>query len=236
MNIFYLNKYFKLGFFAVLLLNLIALDVVFVKNNVFLNSANTPSTNKEENSPKQVESQLPSDNTKTISESTCPNSCLAQIYTATTSSVLKQPTPTSIATATSKTQPTATIAPQSSGQVREFYVPLGSGSGISTDWADTPGVQAYVDTGNYGKIKKVTFEVTIHIPTGNETAYIRLFNQTDKHPVWFSDVSIEGGDTKLLTSQAITLDSGNKLYQVQMKTTLGYSAVIDQSRIHITLE
>ena len=62
---------------------------------------------------------------------------------------------------------------------------------------------------------------------------MRLYNVTDKHPVWFSDVSLEGGTPALLISKPITLDSGNKTYQVQMKTSLKFQAFLDQSRLHI---
>ena len=74
----------------------------------------------------------------------------------------------------------------------------------------------------------------MRIPTGNEVAYARLFNVTDKHPVWFSEVSLEGGTPQLLISQPVAFDSGRKLYQVQMKTSLKYTAILDQARLHIT--
>ena len=85
-------------------------------------------------------------------------------------------------------------------------------------------------------MKTVTFEVAIRIPTGNQIAYARLFNVTDKHPVWFSEVSVEGGKALLVISQPITLDSGAKTYQVQLKTSLGYLSYIDQSRLRITTQ
>jgi hypothetical protein len=117
---------------------------------------------------------------------------------------------------------------------REFFIPFGVGSSNTGDWADVPGMQTTVDTTNYTTIKKVTFEATIRIPTGNETAYIRLYNVTDKHPVWYSELSLDGGNPKLLTSQNITLDAGSKLYQVQMKTSLQFDAFVDMARVRIT--
>jgi len=104
---------------------------------------------------------------------------------------------------------------------------------MSDDWQDITGLTAIVDSTNYAQIKKVTFEASVHIPAANERAFVRLFDATDKHPVWFSEVSLEGGDTKLMISPAITLDPGEKMYQVQMKTSLKYQAVLDQSRLHI---
>lgn len=117
---------------------------------------------------------------------------------------------------------------------KEYFVPLGAGTNNSADWTDVAGASSYVDTTQYPKIKKVVFEATVAVPTGNQTVFIRLFNVTDKHPVWFSDVTISTTGPLLLTSSPITLDSGNKLYQVQMKTQLKHTANLSQSRIHIT--
>lgn len=162
-----------------------------------------------------------------VVSNTCPASCLAEISQATASVKLTVKT-----TATpTKISPTTTSA--SSSLVKEFFVPFGSGSNSSDDWQDVAGLKASLDASNYGSIKTVTFEASVRIPTGNETAYVRLYNATDKHPVWFSDVSLEGGTPALLVSKPITLDSGNKTYQIQMKTSLKYPAFLDQSRLHI---
>lgn len=117
---------------------------------------------------------------------------------------------------------------------KEYFVPLGTGTNATSDWADVVGASATVDTAQYPKIKKVVFEATLAVPTGNQVAYVRLFNKTDGHPVWFSELSMNTTGPTLLTSQAITLDKGSKLYQVQMKTQLKYPANLNQSRIHIT--
>lgn len=162
----------------------------------------------------------------------CPISCLSEIIKATKSATL-------VVKSTSAPTPTPTVKPISQTQtqtqslVKEFFVPFGSGSSSSDDWQDVPGLRATLDPSNYGSIKTVTFEATIRIPTGNEVAYARLYNATDKHPVWFSDVSLEGGTPQLLISKPITLDSGSKIYQVQMKTSLKFQAFLDQSRLRI---
>jgi len=115
--------------------------------------------------------------------------------------------------------------------VKELYVPLGTGANTTTDWSDIKGAAAYIDTKLYGKMKKVTFEASIGGSSG--TVYVRLYNATDKHPVWYSEMSMSGAGPELLTSSGITLDSGNKLYQVQMKSQLGATTNLFQARIHI---
>lgn len=153
----------------------------------------------------------------------CPTACLSQIYEATSS--IKKSSPTSAPKAP---------AVNNNSQTKEFFVSFGSGTNATNDWEDVPGLKAYIDSSKYSSIKTVVFEASVRIPTGNEMAYVRLFNETDKHPVWFSDVSMEGGTPQLLVSPPIILDQGNKLYKVQMKTSLKFTAILDQARIHIT--
>lgn len=151
----------------------------------------------------------------------CLNKIYQSIYEATQSSTAKKPTVST--TLKTSTQPE-----------KETIISVGSGTSMAEEWTDVPGIQVEIDTAKYGKIKKVVFEAYLRIPTGNQVAYARLFNVTDKHPVWFSEVSLEGGTPKLLISSPITLDMGSKIYQVQMKTSLKYLTYLDSSRIRIT--
>lgn len=171
----------------------------------------------------------------------CPASCLSEISQATKNATLSimptTPPAESDSAPAGGTTPTPIEKPlsqiQTAPSVKEFFVPFGSGSNSSDDWQDIAGLRATLDPANYGSIKTVTFEATVRIPTGNEIAYVRLYNATDKHPVWFSDVSLEGGTPQLLISKPITLDSGNKTYQIQMKTSLKFQAFLDQARLRI---
>ena len=162
----------------------------------------------------------------------CPVSCLSEISNATKGAAFSIKPPPSL-TPAPVIKTTSQVQTPIASSVKEFFVPFGAGSNSSDDWQDISGLRATLDPANYGSIKTVIFEATIRIPTGNEIAYVRLYNATDKHPVWFSDVSQEGGTPQLLTSKPIMLDSGNKTYQVQMKTSLKYPAYLDQSRLHI---
>jgi len=118
--------------------------------------------------------------------------------------------------------------------VKEYYVPLGSGTNASDDWTDVAGASASIDTAAYGKIKRVALEATISQPVSSQKIWVRLYNASDKHPVWYSEVSTDNAGPILLTSSALSLDSGNKLYQVQMKTQLKGVTHLTQSRVHIT--
>jgi hypothetical protein len=163
-----------------------------------------------------------------VALNSCPAGCISEINNATKNATL-------LINTISTPIPTSTVKSISPAQyfVKEFFIPFGTGSNSSDDWQDIPGLKATLDSGNYKNIKTVTFEATVRIPSGNGIAYVRLFNVTDKHPVWFSDVSVEGGTPQLLVSKPITLDIGNKTYQIQMKTSLKFPAFLDQSRLHV---
>ena len=162
----------------------------------------------------------------------CSTACISKINDLAVS--FNKPTLTPTLTPTPTKTPTSSSTTQSSS-IKEYYIPFGSGSGNSADWQDIAGLQASIDKSSYPNIKSVVFEVSLHIPTGNQTASVRLYNSTDGHPVWNSELTFNGNSSSvLMSSGAISLDSGNKTYKVQLKTQLKYSSIIDQSRVHIT--
>lgn len=159
----------------------------------------------------------------------CPSACLAQI------SELRQLF-SSITPGNTSNNSSSLTNVSSEPLAKEFSVQFGTGKSQAKDWEDIAGLNAYINSSNYQRIKSVQFEASLRIPTANGTVYARLFNKTDGHPVWNSDVSSETNVSALKQSAAVTLDAGNKLYQVQMKTTLGYESIIDSARIKIILE
>lgn len=216
-DLFSTKKILVITFFLILL-NLTYLDFIILQ---------TPGTKVIE----KIVSQSPDNSLNT---QTCGKDCVAKINEI-VSLYLK---PTNSLSPTLTPAPTKAQTSQVNSQLqaaREYYVPFGSGSGSSSDWQDVAGLQAYVDSANYPNIKSIFFEASLHIPTGNQTASVRLYNATDGHPVWNSEVTFNGNTSSvLLTSSAVSLDSGNKLYKVQIKTQLQYTAILDQSRLHIT--
>lgn len=134
--------------------------------------------------------------------------------------------------------PSASIVPPRLSTVpstREFYIPLGSGKTTSREYEGLPGVEVAINTTNYPQMKSVLFEATMHLFPGNGAMLVKLYNVTDGHDVWFSEMSLEGG-TKVKKEAPVTLDPGNKLYRVMVKSTLGYEAIIDNARIRIITE
>lgn len=159
------------------------------------------------------------------SDRVCPGSCLEKINQATSSMIF---------TVTPVIQ--EKIITQNSDEIKEFFVPLGSGETFSDDWTDVPGISAYIDSNNYKNIKSTTFEASVYNPSGAQKVYVRLYNVTDDHPVWYSEMWMDGSSAQLLVSPAITLDKGNKLYKVQVKASLRALAKLNQSRVHILIK
>jgi hypothetical protein len=211
------NTYFRYIAIASVIfcvLNVIALDYWFIRTKTRLDQMSVAT----ERQPAP----------EAVAEVSCASSCLTHIREATASLQLAYfPYGNAIS-------PTPYVSGNSVSPVKEFYIPLGTGMSAAADWTDVVGVEGYIDTTQYAPLKTVVFETTLRIPTGNQTAWGRLYNVTDKHPVWFSDVAIVGGGAQLVTSVPITLDSGNKLYRVQIKTQLQSPTYVDQARIHIT--
>ncbi len=205
--IFFSPWSFLFLFFLIIIGNIFIIDIALFWN-----------TSKPNEKPLTTKVNPPLAVPKSTTQDTCPVSCQQEIAKAVASNpVTKNPT-----------------TELQNSPAKEFFVPLGGGSSTATEWEDIPSSQAYIDSSAYGKIKTVTLEVSLYTPTGNQTAYARLYNVTDKHPVWNSDVSIEGGTPQLRISSPITLDPGIKLYQVQMKTQLGSRTNLESARVHIT--
>lgn len=207
-------KFIIIFILLLIIANIVYLDIIYFQN---------PNSNTQKDSQVATTSKVSPVQIPNLNQEICPNSCLSQIYQATTSTKL-----------THEISPAKALSQTNVSYAKEFFVPFGSGSSEASDWEDVAGLKAYIDSAKYPSIKTVVFEASVQIPTGNETAFVRLYNETDKHPVWFSDVSLEGGNPQFLISKPITLEEGEKVYKVQMKTSLKYKATLNQARIRIT--
>ncbi|MEK7119005.1 MAG: hypothetical protein AAB457_02650 [Patescibacteria group bacterium] len=149
----------------------------------------------------------------TPADTSCPSSCIAKID--------------------EKLKPVQVNSVSPASPAREFYVSLGTGTTKNSDYEDILSAEAYIDTGNYSSIKQAVVELFLRNPTGNGRIYAKLYNVTDKHDVWFSEVFTEGGGPVVKKEVTVTLDRGNKLYRVMMKSTMKYDAWLDNARIKI---
>jgi len=155
------------------------------------------------------------------------------------------PSPSSIPTliSTKIPQPTLKLSPvpintakkvSEEASIKEYFISFGTGNNQTSDWTDVSGLQANINFGNYQNIKEIRFEASVNVPTANQTVSVRLFNVTDKHPVWNSEVTTTNNN--YVVSSPIVYDFGSKTYQVQMKTQLKYLANLTLARLHIILQ
>ncbi len=218
---FFSFKNILLLLFLLIFLNLLGLDLLIINGwNVKM-------------SEKIITTSVASHNS--INTNVCSQDCIFKINAV--SDMIKGNKAISLTPSPTPFKQQVNTVSNSSTSVKEYYVPFGSGSGSSPDWQDVSGLQASVDSASYGNIKSVVFEASLHVPTSNEIVSVRLYNATDKHPVWNSDITFIGDSSSVfLVSPSINLDSGSKVYKVQMKTQLQSPAILDQSRLHITVK
>lgn len=203
-------KFLTIAFFGFVITNLMYLNFLVFRQQSEVGKMYIASTNT------QGESE-------NISQKVCDRaSCVPALYNAIHE-----------ATASLKLSPVFTSAGNEGGEDKEYFISFGGGTSTSGDWADVLGLEASVDGSRYGNVISTHFVITGYIPTGNQIAYVRLFNKTDKHPVWFSDIQFEGSQAQLLVSKPITLEVGEKTYQVQMKSQLKFETIITQARLKI---
>lgn len=120
---------------------------------------------------------------------------------------------------------------------KEIFIPIGDGSTNSNSYVNLSGVQVTVDSNKYLGIERVDFEANIWVTNGNGKMYAQLYNSTDGHPVWNSEISTSSANGVLTVSAPITLDSGQRTYIVQAKTNLSeFAANVKSARIKITLK
>ena len=178
----------------------------------------------------------------TVDTKSCSAGCLTAINDAVSPLKMTPPPagePTSQMKNVQVVQPTEipsqqTTLSQTENSVKEYFIPLGTGSSSSSDWTDLAGVKAEIDKTKYGRIQKVLFEASVHVPNANQIVEIRLYNETDKYTVGNSEFLYPSGTTQNFRIAEIQLGQGAKTYKVQIKTQLQYTAVLDQARVHIT--
>ncbi|GEM_PF-1538070 len=120
---------------------------------------------------------------------------------------------------------------------KEIFIPIGSASIKNGTYTDLAGLEITIDTDKYPKIESAVFEASINVEGGNGRMYAQLYNATDKHPVWFSELSTSSSASVFSTSKSITLDTGIRTYRVQAKTDItDFSANVNNARIKITLK
>jgi len=231
--------YFALGLIGLIFVgNLVILDLFFVKQKEELLTLQTRTTQMSETirllgGRVAYTSATGSSSGSAVLEPfygdlTCPQTCVSLIKMATISADLSRLT-------VSASVPVASTIGSSKG---EFFIPLGSGSVLTTDgtsanWKTIDGAQATFDASNYTNIKTVYFEAFLRTATNGEV-HARLFDSTTPQVFFNTDVKTTTNASTYLSAQ-FTAPTGSKVYKVQMYSTLS-TGYLDQARIRIVTQ
>lgn len=130
--------------------------------------------------------------------------------------------------------PPAPVSSQPSLKV-PIYIPLGwYGAATSyTDWSTLSPQQIAINTADYPGYSNMQFEANLRVFQGNGIAYARLYDQDDKTAIADSTVSTSSQDYTWLSSSAFRLPGGQRNYVLQLKTSTGYEASLQNARIRI---
>lgn len=119
---------------------------------------------------------------------------------------------------------------------KEIFIPIGSGSTNSYNFADLNGTDVTIDTSKYSAIDSVIFEASIWPEGGNGRAYAQIKNVTDNNPLIESQISNSSASGVVKTSGKMPIPSGTKTYRIQAKTDItNFAAHVENARIKITL-
>ena len=126
-------------------------------------------------------------------------------------------------------------APSSS--VNTTYIGLGTiFTTTSTSWVDVPDSAVYVDLEkDYGLGATVSWEAQLKVAHGNGKAFARLFDDTNKIAVDFSELSTENNVSyKQVSSGNLPFWKGRNLYKVQVKSLNSFEVTYSSGRIKVS--
>lgn len=131
---------------------------------------------------------------------------------------------------------TALDNPDVSNSKNISYISLGETySTTSTDWVDVPGSGVYIDLeADYGKSAKVSWGAYLKVAHANGKAFARLYDDTNKIAVNFSEIETENNsDYKLVDSRNLSLWKGKNLYKVQIKSLNSFEVSYTSGKLKI---
>jgi len=115
--------------------------------------------------------------------------------------------------------------------VKEYFVPLGTGSTTKQEWADVPALQATVNGDRYGASASAYFEASMRSVNGKAEA--RLLDKTTSEVIHQSNIAHEGTDYSWVVSKPFGLSPGGRTFMVQMRSSSGEMVEASGVRLRI---
>ena len=115
------------------------------------------------------------------------------------------------------------------------YISLGDAySTISTSWVDVPGSAVYINVEvDYGSSAKVSWEASIKVAHPNGKIFARLYDDTNKIAVDYSEIVSEENNYEQVSSGYLPFWKGRNLYKVQIKSLNSFEAFYTGGKIKI---
>ena len=132
------------------------------------------------------------------------------------------------------TQTSTPVAATVSNELtKEVIIPLGSGSTSSIEWVKT-GAQSYIDTTVYPSLDKAYFQASLRSNSG--AIFARLRQKNENTIVGGSNISHPKPESGFIISSPLGLSSGNKLYEVEIRSETGQSIFVENASVKLILK
>ena len=119
-------------------------------------------------------------------------------------------------------------------KARVVYVPLiTEGTTFSTAWTDIVPSEFYFDINDYPGAKEIRFVAYLQAAQGAAKVYARLYDQTNKRGVDYSDIETQSSSYTLIESSKMTIWQGNNKYTVQLKSLNGTQVLLKEAKLKI---
>ncbi len=217
-------KVLIIGVGALIVVNLLVLDFIWVNQR-----REEPIVEEQEEEEKIISTPTPTLTTSQITPPEgCSEECLSYIDQKINEAISGLPTPAAQETIV-QAQPT----PSS----KVAYLTIGGSSSTSAvDWTDIPGTDFYFDLADYPTAIGVRWEISLRSFLAGNKVYTRLYDDTNKRAVDFSELFTDSGTSELNRSVDLAIWRGNNLYRVQAKSSTGTPAYLDSPRLKVILE
>jgi len=119
-------------------------------------------------------------------------------------------------------------------QAKAIYIPLVTeGTTVSTSWVDIVPSEFYFNLADYPGATQVRFICYLQALHGSAKVYARLYDQTNKRAVDYSQLETQNDSYTLLESSGITIWRGNNQYTVQLKSENGTQVLLKEAKLKI---
>lgn len=123
------------------------------------------------------------------------------------------------------------ISPVSEAKVA--YVPLiADGSASSITWVDVVPSEFYFNINDYPGAKEVRFQAFL-LSLNNDLVSARLYDQTNKRGVDFSDLQTASSSFTRIESSGMKIWQGNNKYTIQLRSVNGTQAQLKDAKLKI---